>query len=398
MTVPALARCTGVDAAAFAAEHWSRTPLLTRAKELPQPFDDLLSVDDVDELVAERGRRTPLFRTVRQGDPVSTPVRTVTAGGRRLPDVVDVDRLHAQHADGATLVLNALHRTHPPLARFCRQLAAELGHPTQCNAYVTPGGGAQGFDFHHDTHDVFVLQVSGRKRWIVHAPVLRLPLPSQSRSGADLVADGAEPLLDVELEAGDALYLPRGYGHAAVTTDEHSVHLTVGVLSTTWHDVLSEALALAADDERFRDALPVPPAAALDDVPAFLRTAADWLAQLPAEQVQDRLRRRLERAAPAEPLRLLAQAAAAHDLGPATALRPRTGLRWTLEEDGDRVVLRLPDRTVRLPASVAPALRRLLDAPAAPADLVAHDLDEPGALVLARRMLREGVVVPARSG
>lgn len=393
MSTSALARCTSVERAAFAAEHWSRTPLLSRAKELPTGFDDLLSADDVDEMVAERALRTPLFRTVRHGDPVATPVRTVTAGGRRLPDVVDPDGLHAQHADGATLVLNALHRTHPPLARFCRQLAGELGHPTQCNAYVTPGGHAQGFDFHHDTHDVFVLQVSGRKRWVVHEPVLPLPLPSQARAGADLVPDGAEPLLDVELEAGDALYLPRGYVHAALTTDEHSVHLTVGVLSTTWNDVLADALALAADDERFRDALPVDPTTALDDVPAFLRSAADWLAALPAEQVQQRVRRRLERAVPPEPVRLLAQAAAARDLTATTPVRPREGLRPELADDGDTVVLSLPDRTVRLPAVAGPALRQLLDGPCTAADLAG--LDEPGALVLVRRMLREGVVVPA---
>jgi bifunctional lysine-specific demethylase and histidyl-hydroxylase NO66 len=391
----ALSRCAAVDAAAFAAEHWSRAPLLSRAKELPADFTDLLSVDDVDELVAERGLRTPFFRTVRSGNGLPAPTRTVTAGGRRLADAVDPDALHAQHADGATLVLNALHRTHPPIARFCRRLAAELGHPTQCNAYVTPGGRAQGFDFHHDTHDVFVLQISGRKRWIVHEPVLRLPLPSQARSGTDLVPDGATPLLDVELEAGDALYLPRGYVHAAVTTDEHSVHLTVGVLSTTWHDVLADAVALAPDDERFRDALPVDPATALDDVPAFLRAAADWLAALPAEQVQERVRRRLDRAVPPEPLRLLAQAAAARDLDPGTPLRPREGLRRELDEQGDVVVLRLPDRTVELPVVAGPALRRLLAAPCTPADLIGHGLDEPGVLVLARRMLREGVVVPA---
>ncbi|HWG93952.1 MAG TPA: cupin, partial [Mycobacteriales bacterium] len=151
----ALTRCTSVDAATFAAEHWSRTPLLSRGKELPrgaEAFSDLLSVDDVDEMVAERGLRTPFFRTVAKGSGLPSPVRRATAGGRTLTDLVDADALHAQHTDGATLVLNALHRTHPPLARFCRQLAAELGHATQCNAYVTPGGDARGFDFHHDTH------------------------------------------------------------------------------------------------------------------------------------------------------------------------------------------------------------------------------------------------------
>ncbi|MDP9435156.1 MAG: cupin domain-containing protein, partial [Actinomycetota bacterium] len=299
----ALARCTAVPAEVFAAEHWSRTPLLTRAKELPAPYDDLLSVADVDELVAERALRQPFFRTVRSGGGLRAPVRAVTAGDRRIGDLVDAEGLRAQYDGGATLVLQSLHRLHPPVGRFCRALAAELGHATQCNAYVTPAGDAQGFDFHHDTHDVFVLQVAGRKHWIVHEPVLRLPLPSQSRSGADLVPDGAEPLLDVELEAGDCLYLPRGYVHAALTTEDHSVHLTVGVLSTTWYDVLSDTLTLAREQEAFRDALPLQPQESLAvDLPGVLRAAADWLAALAPEQVRELVEQRLARAVPPEPV------------------------------------------------------------------------------------------------
>lgn len=390
----ALARCTSVDAATFAAEHWSRTPLLSRAKELPSPFEDLLSVADVDEMVGERALRTPFFRTVREGGGLVPPLRTVSAGNRRLGDVVDVDGLVAQHAEGATLVLNALHRTHPPIGRFCRQLAQELGHATQCNAYVTPGGQHQGFDFHHDTHDVFVLQVSGRKRWIVHEPVVRLPLPSQPQAGGHLVPEGAEPLLDVELEAGDALYLPRGYVHAALTTDEHSVHLTVGVLSTTWYDVLSDAVTLAAEQEAFRDALPVQPQSALGDLPDLLRRAAAFFEQLPAERLEELVRTRLARAVPAEPLPLLAQAAAVAGLTPTTALRPRAALPTTVSVDGEQVVVVLPGKTVTLPAFTEPAVRRLLDGPCTPADLQLGGLDEPGALVLAKRLLREGAVVP----
>jgi bifunctional lysine-specific demethylase and histidyl-hydroxylase NO66 len=385
-----------VDAPTFAERHWSRTPLLSRAAELPGPFEDLLSRDDVDELVGERALREPFFQVVREGGRLPSPVRTVGAGGRRIGDVVDADRLAQQHAEGATLVLNALHRTHPPLVRFCRALAAELGHATQCNAYVTPGGDAQGFAFHHDTHDVFVLQVSGRKRWTVHEPVLPLPLPSQARSGADLVPAGASPLLDVELGAGDALYLPRGYVHAASTTDEHSVHLTVGVLSTTWYDVLSDALTLAAGEADLRDALPVHPREELAQaLPAFLRRAADWLAALPPEQLRDVVDRRLARAVPAEPLRLLAQAGAVAGLTGSTPLRPRAGLSATVDDVDGHVVLGLPDRTVSLPVSTGPALRRLLAGPATPGAVVDEHLDAADVLVLVRRLLREGVVVPA---
>jgi len=390
----ALARCTRVDPKTFAVEHWSRTPLLSRAADLPRGFDDLLSVADVDELVGERALRTPFFRTVQEGRGLPVPLRTVTAGNRRIGDLVDSDALRAQHAEGATLVLQSVHRMHPPVGRFCRELASELGHATQCNAYITPAGDAQGFDYHHDTHDVFVLQVSGRKRWIVHEPVVQLPLPSQPQAGGHLVRDGAAPLLDVELEAGDCLYLPRGYVHAALTTDEHSVHLTVGVLSTTWFDVLGDAVTLAAGDPAFRDALPVQPEQALDELPDFLQRAAAWLAALPAEQVRALLAARLGRATPPEPVGLLATAAALDSLAPTTALRPRRGSAVRLEE-GAETALSLPGRRVVLPASTRAALRVLLAGPCTVAELAVGELDADDALVLARRMLREGVVVPA---
>ena len=49
----------------------------------------------------------------------------------------------------------------------------------QINAYITPPEN-QGFAAHYDTHDVFVLQVAGSKRWTIHAPVLEHPLPGQT--------------------------------------------------------------------------------------------------------------------------------------------------------------------------------------------------------------------------
>lgn len=400
--VSALARCTAVDPGEFGSRHWSRAPLLTRAADLPGGFEDLLSDADVDELVAERGLREPFFRLVRDGAGLGGATRTVTAGARRVGDLADPTRVSDLHLQGTTLVLQSLHRLHPPVARFCRRLAEELGHAAQCNAYVTPGGDAQGFDFHHDTHDVFVLQVSGRKRWLVHDPVLELPLPSQPRAGDGLVSPGAAPLLDVVLEAGDCLYLPRGFVHAALTTTEHSVHLTVGVLSTTWYDVLQDAVALAADDPSFRAALPVQPAeAAAEQLPAFLQHAAAWLAALPPEQVRERLDARLAQAAPPEPVRLLAQAAAVRGVDLQTWVRPRRGLPVRLEEGGGAMAVVLPDRRITVPVVASRALRALLAGPCTPGRLTAAQpvdgpgLDAEGALVLVRRLLREGALVPA---
>ena len=92
------------------------------------------------------------------------------------------------------MVFQGLHRTWPPLIEFTGQLVADLGHPVQVNAYLTPPA-AQGFAAHYDTHDVFVVQVAGRKHWTIHEPVVRLPRPDEPWDGrrAAVAARAQEP-------------------------------------------------------------------------------------------------------------------------------------------------------------------------------------------------------------
>ena len=152
-----------------------------------------------------------------------------------------------RYADGATLVLQGLHRIWPPLIDFARRLGAELRQPLQVNAYLTPAGN-KGFATHYDTHDVFVLQVDGTKRWRIHEPVLPDPLERQAWGGrkdeVTATADGP-PALDVVLAPGDALYLPRGWLHSAEAQGERSLHLTIGVRALTRYALVEELLGLA---------------------------------------------------------------------------------------------------------------------------------------------------------
>ena len=71
----------------------------------------------------------------------------------------------------------------------------------------------------------------------------------------------------------------------------------------------------------------------------------------------------------------------------------REGLRWQLLDDGpDQVVLRLVGRTLRFPAYCAPAVRMALSGTVRVGDLPLDD--DPDRMVLARRLLREALVVP----
>jgi lysine-specific demethylase/histidyl-hydroxylase NO66 len=228
----ALRRCIACTGDHFAGSYWGRAPLLTRAADLDGDFTDLLSPTAVDELVSRRGLRTPFLRMAKDGTVL--PASRFTRGGGAGASVGDQaadDKVLAAMADGATLVLQALHRTWPPLVEFGSALADDLGHPVQINAYITPPEN-QGFAPHYDVHDVFVLQVSGRKRWTIHEPVVPAPLDDQPWENyrAEVAARASEaPVIDTVLEPGDALYLPRGTIHSAVAQGETSIHLTVGV-------------------------------------------------------------------------------------------------------------------------------------------------------------------------
>ncbi|HSP39643.1 MAG TPA: cupin domain-containing protein [Frankiaceae bacterium] len=416
---PALRRCITGNAEDFGRKYWSREPMLSRAADLPGDFLDLLSPDDIDDLVAERGLRMPFFRMVRDGSVQSGPTRYATAGSRRIGDLIDADRARERYADGATLVLQSLHRIHPPVVRFCRRLAADLGHATQANAYITPPGN-RGFDPHHDTHDVFVLQIDGSKLWHIYEPALVLPLSTQSSSDLakkqPLVPDGAEPVLSVVLEPGDALYLPRGYVHSAETNDDRSIHLTVGVLATTHYDVLRDVLTLAGESEQFRDALPLgaasdPGRLATEVLPDLLRRAADWFATVEPGLALGAIEGRLENAVPAEPRRFLASTDGLASLDKSTAVRPRLGAHFVLsradgsdraeapENPADTVTLTSRTRSLRLPGYVERAVRAATAGPTLTVSDVAEASDGAlsvdDALVLVRRLLREGVLVTA---
>ena len=212
-------------------------------------------MDDVDRFVASSSPRLPTFRLVRDGKPLdpSRYTRNATVGGQPVSGLGDPGRIFDEFHAGATIVFQGLQRSVPALTRFCRSLEPDLTHAVQCNAYVTPAG-ARGLGVHYDTHDVFVLQLAGTKAWTIHDPVLVDPLQSQPWKGT--ADDAGPPIMSVELAAGDCLYVPRGFLHAARAQEALSAHLTIGIVTTTWHDVVREVVAGMAAEPEFRRALP----------------------------------------------------------------------------------------------------------------------------------------------
>ncbi|MEU6814432.1 cupin domain-containing protein [Streptomyces sp. NPDC046860] len=379
-------RLTGLSPGDFARDVWSRTALLTRGAG---DFSDVLDAGAVDELLSRRGLRTPFLRVARDGNVLPETSYTSSGGvGATVSDQLDDTALMRLFADGATLVLQALQRTWAPVGDLCAQLSAELGHPVQANAYVTPPQ-SQGFDDHYDVHDVFVVQIQGAKRWLVREPVHPDPLRDQPWTGhREAVAEAARgpAYIDTVLEPGDVLYLPRGWLHAARAKGEVSVHLTLGIHVWTRY-ALAEQLAEAAlaglrEDPWARASLPLGADAAAHAVDAVRERLAAAVAECDAAPGLHRTRRGQGRPAPLGPL---AQLAALDALGPGSPVRLRDALEARLE--GARLTTRVG--RLDLPAADLPAVTRLLDGDVR----TAADLG----LDLARRLLRAGVLVPART-
>ena len=339
----------------------------------------MLSVADVEQLVSATGIRMPAFRLVAGGGPVPPAEYAETIPWRpgRFDGLARPERVAAAHAAGATIVLQALQLHWHPAAVYCRGLEQALGFPVQANAYATPAG-AQGFAVHHDTHDVFVLQVAGTKRWRIYAPVVELPLGTQ-RWSAEL-GDPGPPVDDLTLQPGDTLYLPRGWPHEAVAQDADSLHVTVGLHVPTRLDALRAALDDCGDDVEFRRA--VGPDGEVPD--ALLDRLAERLAP---DAVARRARRRFVDGRRPVADDQLAQARAAAELRADDPVERR----WSVIADLDGTALRFEGKEIRVPevardalAAVA-AMQRTFTAAELP-----PTLDEAGRLVLVRRLVREG--------
>jgi hypothetical protein len=418
-TFPALRRLVCLDPQTFARDTWGCAALLSPRENLPRehPVRDLFDPDAVDELVSRRGLRTPFLRVAKDGTMLGDAAFTAGGGvGAGIADQVSDDKLLRLFASGATIVLQGLHRIWPPLIEFSQALAADLGHPVQVNAYVTPPQ-SRGFDDHYDVHDVFVLQVDGEKRWRVHEPVHTAPLRDQPWTDhrvAVEAAAGTEPAIDVVLRPGDCLYLPRGHLHAATALGETSTHLTFGVHTWTRHHLADElvraALSALAEDVEIRRSLPLGFAVGdatdvADELDALRRKLSDAIETVAPDVVAARLAQRSRASGRAAPVGPLAQLRTAGRIGdPDLPLRLRPHLAAAVEHATNgsgatgHPVLRSRAGDVDLTESDVPSVERLLaaarptevgEAPDTVADVLT-DLDPD----LVRRLVLAGVLVP----
>ncbi len=344
------------------------------------------------DAVVGRAAGSGRVRLVRQGSAFPGPADA-------LPAILSA------YAQGSTIVVAKVQEESPSLGALAAALQEGLEQPVGINLYLTPPG-AQGFKEHADGHDVFILQLSGKKRWSVFQPVIELPLESQVVRPPPLHEQilppppegyGA-PILEATLARGQLLYLPRGFVHAAATSEQGSAHLTIGVHALRHRDLLSEMVAVAAERARLlRETLPPlgrDRAREVSAARALLQAALDALADPGAlTEALARAERRQARAATAcvgGSLEAIERCAA---LELNTMLAHRRGTMAVAFLEAGKACLEFGGNRVDGPEALLPtfelvAQRRRFT----PADLP-DELSSAAKLTLARRLIVEGLII-----
>src|SRR5262245_2497569 len=209
-----------VSVAEFLSTYWLKQHLFCRGA--PDRFAPLVSWPVINDILERHWRETYRFRLARQGrdlDPASYADFGGVTPRIRASDVTEELRR------GATLSFDAIDEVHPPLTRLAESFEAFFRGGTKINIYAG-WRSLHGLDLHRDNQEIFILQIDGRKRWLLYGfsfdGVDRGDLSTTSQPPA-----GAA--LDRILEPGDLLYIPRGCYHLALPLNEPALHLTLGV-------------------------------------------------------------------------------------------------------------------------------------------------------------------------
>ena len=226
----------------FYRDYFEKKPLVVAAasKKIKPTYSDLLTLERIKFLTENHsmyyGRDLNVTKYKKGIDGVK---RRITLDKISEDDDSDGDEsrgvlvknseLWSNYDNGCTIRLLCPHKHNDAIQSLLSTLELEFHCMVGANAYLTPPNSSQGFAPHYDDIDAYCLQLQGSKRWKVYEPTVKLPrTSSEDFTAADL--EGMEPFLDVTLEEGDLLYMPRGWIHQACTlrdNSKHSLHLTV---------------------------------------------------------------------------------------------------------------------------------------------------------------------------
>jgi JmjC domain len=377
----------------FFSRFWETAPLHV-CRDAADYYGGLLSVDELDRYFLANNLSPHFLRVIQEGRdcPWSGWTRREKRKNTDPYLVADVEQIFSLFRQGASIVINAGQTAIPSLAEFCRALEPELKVRVQPNVYISPPR-MRGLDPHFDPHDVFILQIRGAKEWQLYDYPQKLPVraaPIDAREYLD-----KEPQQRVLLRAGDLLYLPRGTVHCAGTTDQSSVHVTVGLMSRYWFHLVEELARLAESDAAFRRTLPHG-LNSVEDQAVFAQEFKERLKELVSRvevaTLLERCRAEFVASESKDRRGRFADLLQVSNLGLDSVIVRRTDMAPGIEEDTTSIHVQVGREEISFPLFLRESVRAMLsDVPFAVRE-IAGPVTDTGKLDLARRFVEAGLL------
>lgn len=373
----------------FFAEFWEQKPLVSRGRPA-QSFTSLFSIRDMDRAICYLKPKPSRIEVVTE--------QGFVADNYLNPDgTANLNLVQQSYLKGSTIILSGLEQNWEPLDLFSSTLEGCLNHNVAMSVYLTPPN-FHGVKPHFDTQEIFVLQVEGSKSWKVYPPLRVLPAVEGSYR---LVSreEVPEPLCEIVLQPGDVFYIPRGFVHEAEAGDASSLHIAVDVHVRTWFDFLSDALdAVAEREPRLRRSLP---AGFLNDEANMQSLAHEFEQLMEVFHHQARLEDAVGKHAEALSVRrppppdghfsMLNVA-----IGSETLLKKRRTTLLRVFHNNGVAGIQFSGNQIVGPAKISSALEYIAQADTiTPSSLPSEALNENEKLVLARRLVRAGLLTLA---
>jgi ribosomal protein L16 Arg81 hydroxylase len=372
----------------FQKKYFEKEPLLISRND-KSFFESLLSIHTINQYLERKDIRYPSIRLIKDGLelPQTDYLKNLPFGNQVFDRIIDNDRLFTLFAEGNTVVFQALHRTFPALSHFCLNIEKLFKFPVQTNIYLTPGG-SQGFSPHFDNHDVFVLQTYGSKIWKIYdSPVY---LPTKPFDKKKWIPTQAK--IEIELEEGDTLYIPRGFIHEALTTDQASMHITLGLLTYTWIDVFRLLLDKTHSYSQFRTSFNSYNLSK-DQFDSYLKELFDLLSNtVNFNEIKEEVHLRFARKSLSSDTNRLLDILNLNNIQSNTKFKFRKEITYDIKMDKEHVILSFYDKVLTFPSYSNIILDQILSSESFSISILDGDFAENEKIVLVKKLLKEGLI------
>lgn len=354
-------------------------------------YNNILTSREISAFLDRQDIFYPSLRVVKEGKEIPSSQYTKNAvpiGHHKKDGIIHTEKAFALFNQGSTLVIQAGQRYFDNLSKCCMNLSQKFNSPVQANLYITPNK-SQGFNPHWDTHDVFVLQISGTKTWNLYGFEKELPTKNQS-----FISKGYDkkPLQTLQLTPGDFLYVPRGYVHDAMADDGISAHITIGILSFTWARFFSEVFPQLENFKEFREAVPF----WKDDLEEIIKqkTAAlkNVLDELDFSKGIERLNAQYQKTQPQPVNNYFQSLLDINQFSEQTVFALNESVIYTTSQDNDHLRIRFFEKTVSLPLSAKMLMNSIFEQKQFTLAQLPETISMENKKNILKLLLREGLV------